>query len=244
MRTAVRPPSEAQQQHHNPVKKVLICIFVLDKMAKNISHIIWDWNGTLLNDTRACVNAVNKMLSDRGLSQLTVEQYRSLFGFPVSDFYREIGFALENEDWDTMAVEFHDLFLSDKSITLHSNTRQILEQLHGLGLVQSVLSASEQSVLDDMIVEYKLDPYFHRVMGVHNLYGDSKITVGRALIEKLGVPVSRILMIGDSLHDYEVAEDIGVSCILIAQGHQSFERLSTAGVPVLHSLSEVPEMIG
>jgi len=212
-------------------------------MAGKITHIIWDWNGTLLDDTRACVNSVNKMLADRGLAQLTVERYRDLFGFPVSDFYHKIGFVLENEDWDVMAAEFHAMFLSDNSISLHSDARLVLDVLQGRGIRQSVLSASKQSILDAMLLEYQLTSYFEQIMGIHNLYGDSKISMGRKLIEKMEIPRSEILMIGDSLHDYEVAGDLEIECILIAQGHQSFERLSTSGVPVMHSLSEVAELI-
>jgi len=206
---------------------------------QHLKHIIWDWNGTLLDDTQACVNSVNKMLAERGLPQLAVEQYRSLFGFPVSDFYREIGFVLEDEDWDALAEKFHNLFLSDSSIKLHSETRSVLLQLQERGVIQSILSASKHSILEKMIEEYELGSYFQRIAGIDNLYGDSKLSVGRALIENLDVPLTRILMIGDSLHDYEVSGDLGIDCLLIAQGHQSFERLASAGVPVLHSLGDL-----
>ena len=206
---------------------------------QHLKHIIWDWNGTLLDDTQACVNSVNKMLADRNLPTLTVQRYREVFGFPVSGFYSEIGFAMEDEDWDAMAVEFHDLFLSDRSIKLHSETRAVLGQLQERGVIQSILSASKHSILDGMIQEYELDTYFHRIAGIDNLYGDSKLSVGRALIEDLDVPRTSILMIGDSLHDYEVSVDLGIDCLLIAQGHQSFERLASAGVPVLYSLGDL-----
>lgn len=213
-------------------------------MLKKISHVIWDWNGTLLNDTRACVNAVNSLLGARGLPQLSVEQYRACFGFPVSDFYRKIGFVLENEDWDAIACEFHERFLSDSSMALHPQARLVLEQVHQRGVRQWVLSASHQSILDRMIQEYELTVYFQRVMGVNNLYGDSKIAVGRSMIAVIEAPHDQILLIGDSLHDYEVAQDLDIACVLIAGGHQSSDRLATCGVPVLRSLSEVPAFIG
>lgn len=211
---------------------------------QHVKHIIWDWNGTLLDDTRACLNSVNKMLADRELAQLSIEQYRDLFGFPVSDFYHKIGFVLENEDWDAMAAEFHAMFLLDSSISLHCDTRLTLEALQKRGILQSVLSASEQSILDAMLQEYQLAPYFEKTMGVHNLYGDSKMARGRELVEKIALPRSEILMIGDSLHDYEVAGDLDINCVLIAQGHQSFERLCTCDVPVVRSLSQVLDLIG
>ncbi|MDD2599202.1 MAG: HAD hydrolase-like protein [Kiritimatiellae bacterium] len=209
-----------------------------------ITHIIWDWNGTLLDDTLACVNAINTMLEARGLPQLSVEQYRACFGFPVSDFYRKLGFVLEREDWDAMARDFHARFLADSSIALHSQTRPVLEQIHLSGVTQWILSASEQSILDLMLREYELSVYFKRAMGAQNLYGNSKVAIGRSMIAMTKVPRCEILLIGDSLHDYEVARDLDIACALIAQGHQSFDRLITCGVPVLRSLSEVPAFIG
>ncbi len=210
---------------------------------QNILHIIWDWNGTLLDDTQASVNAVNTMLSRRGLPGLTVERYREIFGFPVSDFYRKIGFVLENEEWDAMAVEFHDLLLADKSTALHNNARATLEHLQRRGLPQSVLSASKQSILDTMLQSFKLTPFFSWMRGIDNLYGDSKMSVGTALIGEIALNPGSILIVGDSLHDYEVAATLGIRCVLVACGHQSRRRLAAAGVPVLNSLCEIPEML-
>ncbi len=179
------------------------------------------------------------MLVDRNLSILTVEQYRDTFGFPIWDFYRKIGFELKNEDWDAMAVEFHDLFLADKSISLHSGTKSILRTFQERGFKQSVLSASKQSILDDMINDYGLNGFFKWVRGINNLYGDSKMTMGRELIEEMEISPESIVIIGDSLHDHEVAEDLNINCLLVACGHQSYARLVETGVKVLHSLDEV-----
>lgn len=209
-----------------------------------ITHLIWDWNGTLLDDTQACVNTINSMLGERGLPQLSVQQYRDCFGFPVSDFYRKVGFVLESENWDELAHVFHERFLADSSMALHAQARPVLEQLHLQGVTQWILSASHQSILDRMLQEYELTAYFQRAMGIDNLYGDSKVSIGRAMIAMMEVPRAEILLIGDSLHDYEVALDLGVACVLIAQGHQSYARLVICDVPVLQSLSEVPELFG
>ncbi len=117
-------------------------------------HIIWDWNGTLLDDTQAGVNAVNGMLAARGLPQIDIPRYRDVFGFPVSDFYRTIGFRLEEEDWDAMARDFHDRFLADDTIRLHDGAVAALERFRADGLGQSILSASEQGILEAMLGSY------------------------------------------------------------------------------------------
>ena len=73
-----------------------------------------------------------------------------------------------------------------------------------------------------------------------NLYGQSKRELGRTLLRRLALDPAALLLIGDSLHDHEVAQDLGVRCLLIAQGHQSHARLARSGAPVLDSLADVP----
>jgi len=203
-------------------------------------HIIWDWNGTLLDDTQAGVNAINAMLAARGLRQIDVPYYRDVFGFPVIDFYRTIGFPVDHEDWDAVAHEFHDRFLADTSIHLHSHAARALDCFRDAGIGQSILSASEQSILDAMLAHYGIAHYFDGACGVDNLYGHSKLELGRALLQRLSFEPATVLLIGDSLHDHEVAQALGVRCILIAQGHQSHARLARSGAPVLDCLADIP----
>lgn len=202
----------------------------------NVSHIIWDWNGTLLDDTQACVNSINVLLSKRGVPTIDVPRYRDIFGFPVIDFYRRINFPLDSENWDLVAREFHDVFLSDTTFKLQSATVETLKRIQAKNIQQSILSASEQSILDTMLAGFCIRSFFTHVCGVNNLYGNSKIEIGHQLLTRVTLPKETIVIVGDTLHDVEVAQALGVSCILIAQGHQSRERLDQSGVPVFDDL--------
>lgn len=201
-----------------------------------VSHIIWDWNGTLLDDTQACVNSINVLLAKRGVPTLNLPRYRDLFGFPVIDFYRRINFPLGSENWNSVAREFHDVFLADTTFKLQSATVETLQRIQSKEIQQSVLSASEQSILDGMLQTYGIRDFFTHVYGVNNLYGDSKIEIGHKLLTQLTIPSENVVIVGDTLHDVEVAQALGVSCVLIAQGHQSRKRLEQAGVPVFEDL--------
>lgn len=205
-----------------------------------LSHIIWDWNGTLLDDTQACINAVNAMLNVRRLPPIDRVAYRERFGFPVQDFYRAIGFRLENEDWDAMAREFHNAFLADPTLGLHRCAMQTLTLFRQAGIPQSVLSASEQSILNEMLGNFGITHFFDAMCGTDNLYGHSKLELGRTLLQRLAILPETVLLIGDSLHDHEVATALGLRCLLIAQGHQSFSRLARSGAPVIDDLAELP----
>ena len=69
-------------------------------------HIIWDWNGTLLDDVWLGVASVNVLLERRGQPTLTIESYRRHFDFPVRDYYERVGFDFETEPFEEAAVEF------------------------------------------------------------------------------------------------------------------------------------------
>ena len=75
------------------------------------SHIIWDWNGTLLDDVGACVRAINQMLGSRGLPLLkSVAAYRAVFGFPIEDYYRRVGFDFDKEPFADLSDEYIPIY--------------------------------------------------------------------------------------------------------------------------------------
>ena len=71
-------------------------------------HVIWDWNGTLFDDTPLCVEIMGGMLAKRGLAPLDEGRYREVFTFPVRDYYARLGFDFGRESFADLAVEFHD----------------------------------------------------------------------------------------------------------------------------------------
>lgn len=48
----------------------------------------------------------------------------------------------------------------------------------------------------------------------------------------------KVLMVGDTLHDLEVANAMGIKCVLVAQGHTSYTRLRDTGAFVFNDLFE------
>ena len=203
-------------------------------------HIVWDWNGTLLDDVQASVNTINRLLASRSLPATDTNRYRDRFGFPVRNYYTAIGFRLEQENWDLLARTYHDFYLTEPSIRLHADAVPTLRFCHEAGLGLSVLSASEQSILEQMLTDAGIIAWFDFIHGVDNLHGHSKAATGRDLMRRISCPATQVLFVGDTLHDHEVATEMGCDCVLISQGHQSHDRLLAAGCPVLETLEELP----
>lgn len=211
---------------------------------KNKKAIIWDWNGTLLDDVDQCISCMNRMLRQRNLPLLTKEVYRRIFTFPVKDYYSAAGFDFEKEDFEKPAIEFircYHRLLEDSVLFPHVG--QVLEYFKKKGIVQCILSAMEHDSLTASLKDKKIFRYFDIVAGINDHYAHSKTEVGIELIAQLPFGKSDILIIGDSLHDLEVADALGVDCLLIANGHQSKERLTARTKNVIDDLPEVKKVL-
>jgi phosphoglycolate phosphatase len=202
--------------------------------------IIWDWNGTLLNDAGLAVQIMNQMLTRRGLLPLSIDSYKSVFTFPVKDYYQKIGFDFQTESFEIPAMEFIELYNSQlKDCSLHFETIKVLNHFQSVGVKQYILSAMEQNVLNDCLKHYQIENFFEHVSGLDNFYAASKILNGHRLMAELNLDPSDLVLIGDTVHDFEVATELGCPCILIANGHQSKAVLRATGVLVLDSMQQL-----
>lgn len=214
-------------------------------MALPYKHIIWDWNGTLLNDIELCLQVLNRILARRGRMPITQEDYRRNFVFPVIQFYKYLGLDTGEESFEQVSREFIDDYKANwfEECSLHSGTTDILSQLMDLGISHSVLSAAKQETLERGIQHYGIRTHFLGLKGADNIYAEGKIDKGRQWVRELNWSPGEILLVGDTMHDYKVAKAIGTNCILMAHGHHSYQRLASTGVPVAHSLPALTSLI-
>lgn len=211
--------------------------YLIEKILLEISgkkHVIWDWNGTLLEDVEHTVNINNQLLSEHGLPPISRSSYQDRFSFPVRNYYEELGFDFQREPFENLTHRFVDLFLKElHNLPVKPHMRQTLSRLQRAGVQQSVLSAADQESLDRMMLHYELQPYFTFVFGINNRQAGSKIGRGLELMALSEIDAADTIMIGDTLHDLEVAEALGVEALLIADGHQSAQRLLASHSRVL-----------
>ena len=127
---------------------------------------------------------------------------------------------------------------------MRAESRPALELAASLGFRQGVLSALRQDKLEAAIGAAGLRKFFDHVFGVDNLDGASKLQRGRELMAALGPDAGTPVFIGDTLHDAEVARELGARCVLVSCGHQMPERLVAAGCPVVDSLVAAVRLVG
>lgn len=193
-------------------------------------YILWDWNGTLLDDTDAAIGALNAVLARRGLPRVGRTWYRDRFAFPVRPFYAACGVDLAREDWDALAREYHAAYAALPK-RLNAEAVEALKRVAAAGGGQSIISALRQDLLDAAVAHFGIRAFFDFVVGSDNLDGASKTGRARELLAHLPAAARArgVVLIGDALHDKEVADALGVGCVLCAQGGHSAARLRAAG---------------
>jgi phosphoglycolate phosphatase len=207
-------------------------------------HVVWDWNGTLFDDAWLCVEVMSAMLSSRGLPALPSERYQEVFGFPVRDYYRRVGFDFAREPFEEVGAEFIAGYRArEHACLLQPGAAEALGALAARGLSMSVLSASEERALEAQARRLGVRERFAQVLGRSDPWADGKLEMGRRLLLRLGGQAREVLLVGDTDHDHEVARELGLGCVLIPSGHQSARRLSALGVPVVASLEELAALM-
>ena len=208
------------------------------------SHIIWDWNGTLLDDATHAMNVMNEMLKKRRIPVMkNMADYHRAFVFPIIQYYKNVGFDFEKETFEDLAFEFITDYHANNTgnSPLHKDVENLLKTINENGITQIILSASKQENLLLQVEEFPIKHYFDEMLGLSDIYAKSKVEIGLDYIKNN--KVEKALLIGDSTHDYDVAKELDADCILVSTGHQSKEALEVCGVPVVNNVLKIMEFI-
>ena len=206
----------------------------MDNPIKNIRNIVWDWNGTILDDISLCVESINVLLEARGKVPVSIETYKRIFGFPVKDYYERAGFNFDQENFEIPATQFMDLYNKSRNLCqLTAGAVETIQSFHAKGLRQFILSASETTTLHEMLNNHNLNNYFEDIYGLDNHYANGKENVAMRMVRKLNLEADQTILVGDTCHDAEVAQKTGWKCILFSGGHYPKNRLKVCNSSII-----------
>jgi phosphoglycolate phosphatase len=207
------------------------------------SHILWDFNGTILNDVETGIQSANVLLSRRNMKTMdSVESYHDVFCFPIITYYTHLGLDLEKEPFEDLAVEWMEQYLHfSKDAALFDGVTEVLSAIKARQLPQIMVSATEKNMLIGQLTELGVIAYFDEILGLDNIHAHSKIDIAKEWAKR--VQPQKAVVIGDTAHDFEVSQAIGADCILIANGHQSKETLKKLNCTVVEDIREVIERL-
>jgi phosphoglycolate phosphatase-like HAD superfamily hydrolase len=203
-------------------------------------HVVWDWNGTLVADLDATVEAVNEVLAAFGGPRISPDDYRRHYRRPVRAFYEYLfGRELDHPTWlrigELWHLEYHRRL---EAIALAPGASESLAAIVCAGHTQSLLSMWLHDPLLRQVDRHGIAHWFVRVEGDRSGQGDLKSASMARHLKTLGLPADQVVVVGDALDDVEAAEAVGARAVLVASTHHP-ERLQVTGVPVVDRLADV-----
>jgi phosphoglycolate phosphatase-like HAD superfamily hydrolase len=209
-------------------------------------HVVWDWNGTLLDDNHAVLAAVNSVCTQYGRGSVTLDEWRSVFSRQILACNEKVlGQALTEADWDVIDRHYHDAYrLELDTCGLATGVPELLRQWRDAGRTQSLLSMWFHEELVPLVGKLSLTGLFDRVDGLRGYnMGGSKAAHLVEHLEAQDLDPADVVMIGDVVDDAEAAAKVGAQCVLVTTGMMPRSRLAAAGVPVTDSIPEALALI-
>ena len=204
--------------------------------------LIWDWNGTVLDDWSLCFAIENEMLRERGMREITADWYLAHFSFPIRDYYAMMGYTFETESFERLNGIFMERYNARyTSCPLRAGVTGLLRKVQENGICQTLLSVTQQEDLVRQTNRLGAARYFTEILGQRDILGHSKVERAKRYIAEHGIDPKTALFVGDTDHDAETANAVGCACALLVGGHQSKDVLLRCGVPVFETLSELSD---
>ncbi|MEU0147838.1 HAD family hydrolase [Streptomyces sp. NPDC006288] len=205
------------------------------------THLVWDWNGTLLDDIDAVLGATNAAFAEVDLAPLTLEQYRETYCVPIPRFYeRLMGRPPTLAEWERMDDLFNRHYTEHRAACgLTAGVEDLLDRWRLAGRSQSLLSMYGHEHLVPVVRGYGIERHFVRVDGRTGPSGGSKAQHMERHFEVLGgIAPEHAVVIGDAVDDAVAAAHVGARAVLYTGGSHSRGSLEAAGVPVVDTLAE------
>ncbi|MDY5730718.1 MAG: HAD hydrolase-like protein [Eubacteriales bacterium] len=198
--------------------------------------IVWDWNGTLLDDVAVSILARNKVFPKYHLPLLqSEEEYRNIFCFPVKEYYLRSGIL--EKDYATVAQEWFDAYTEYfPQAMLRENAIEILQYFNSLGIKQVIISACQKDLLLQQLAYFGVDGFFQDVLALEDIHAKSKVSLAENYAKKYA---HQYFVVGDTSHDLDMAKAMQAKMIFISNGHESLQKMRLHNQNIVHSLLDL-----
>ena len=207
-------------------------------------YLVLDFNGTIIDDVDLCLNILNHLLEERNYKKVSLEEYKHIFTFPIKKYYINAGFDLERYSFTSISNEFISLYQkASLNCKLYEGINELIDKCNNNRIKVVLLSASQIDNLKEQTDHFGLSEKFEAILGTSTIEAASKVEIGKNYFKDK--QDKKILFVGDTTHDAEVASAIGADALLITHGHQARDILLKANpLKVIDSFKEVEDILG
>lgn len=192
--------------------------------------LIFDWDGTLVDSAGVIAGCIQAAAADMNLPVPSRAEASHVIGLGLREALQYLFSDLPEADYPALADHYRRHFFSqDHDIPLFDGARELIEELHRRGFQLAVATGKARRGLDRSFGHTGLEPYFHASRTADETHSKPHPRMIEELLDELGVPPERALMIGDTTHDLEMARNAGVASLAAGYGAHPAEGLGNHG---------------
>ncbi len=195
-------------------------------MARRFDLLVFDWDGTLMDSTAVIAASLQAACSDIGLPVPAEERARHIIGLGLHDALRYVLPGVPPAIYPQVVERYGHHFRSrEESAPLFTGVEETLRALHAAGHMLAVATGKSRRGLDRVLERTGLASLFHATRCGEEAANKPAPEMLFDLQSELGVEKTRTLMIGDTTHDLQMAQNAGVAGLAAAFGAHPREQL-------------------
>jgi len=211
------------------------------KSNRRYDLIVWDWDGTIMDSTPTIVNCIQQACRDLGFKEPDDTLASSVIGLGIQDSLRRAVPWIEPMHFPKLTDRFRYHYLAkDHELHLFEGIRELLEDLRNEGYLLGVATGKSRAGLDRSLEFHQLGHVFHETRTADESFSKPHPGMLLELSDVMQVPTRRMLMIGDTTHDLDMANNAGVDAIAVTYGAHPPDTLREA--KSLSHVDNVPQL--
>jgi phosphoglycolate phosphatase len=194
--------------------------------TRRFDCVVFDWDGTIMDSIVAIADSIQKAARDLGLPEPSFQQASSVIGLGLIDALSQAIPQASAEQMSRVSERYRHHYLSrDADLMLFPRIASLLQELRGLGLTLCVATGKSRAGLNRALTHPELRGLFHATRCADEGHPKPHPWMLLDLSDELGIEPARMLMIGDTVHDRELAKRAGASFVGVAYGAHPADQL-------------------
>ena len=210
--------------------------------ARNFDLIAFDWDGTLFDSTRIIVRCIQAAVLDVGGTAPTDKAAGYVIGLGLMQALAHAAPDVPPEKYPALGERYrHHYQAHSDDLSLFDGVLPLLDALKARGHLLTVATGKSRRGLDDTLKSVELKGVFDGSRTADETAGKPDPRMLLELMAEFNIPAARVLMIGDTTHDLQMALNAGCPSVGVSYGAHEPGAFSALGprhvahsVPALH----------
>lgn len=196
----------------------------------NVRAFLFDLDGTLVNSSKAIIDAITTVLDFRDYSYDS-EKIAKMIGTPLEDMFRALVSGLSDKEVWRCVHEYrkHYSIHHLKGTKIHPNVFKILRKLKKRGFRLGLVTTKYRKFVLEILDHFNLVKLFDAVVTGYELRGHKPAPdIILEIAKRLGIEPSECAVVGDSPLDVEAGNRAGALTTAILIGPYNRQQMENA----------------